>query len=424
MTTMTGKRALLLALCLLAVPAALRAACPVETGDFDGNGTTDIRIDGNGAKQRFLIDVQAAQTLVSISCNGDLDYTDPGDMNAQAFPGGFDLYDLRPGGSDVIDINFSQSLNGASKIMRIPLFGGNNVVSFSAPPGVTFSGQSRLVIEVAGYLSADVVNLQLPALNGSAVLLRTDLSIGNDTVNITLGNMTAGALLDVDATQGGGNNVFTLTQPAGTTLTGSTVEALADSANGVDHFTANLAGVAGAGARLRLVGDMGESNDVYTANLDLASFEVLAGGEVVLDARGGNGSDVLTVTRNGSAGGAAQLDGVLDVRLAGGVLGDILKVDLAGGGFAMGGGRLRLRAEGGAANDILDVKLDASGTPVFDVLLHGGPQNDTVDLVLNNSGANGAANYGPAGQVLLDASFGVDVCSVSGNPLVKIRNCE
>jgi hypothetical protein len=427
---MNRKPVLILALSLgaAALPGLARAACTATQGDFDGNGTTDLRIVGTGAKQRIVLDVEAAQTLVSISCNGDPDFIDAGDLNQQPFAGNFDLYDIAPGGSDIVTFNLAQSLSGASKLVRVLLLGGNNVVSFTAAPGVVLSGQSRLVAEVAGYLSSDTVELQAPDLNASGVLLRGDLSIGNDTVRVTLGNMSNGALLDVDATLSSGNNFFELTQRAGTTITNSTVDLIAEGSNGGDKFTAALNGVAGAGARLRFTGDLADSNDTFLATLDLATFRVLAGGEVVLDVRGGNGTDKITVTRNGTAGGAAAtLAGVLDLRLAGGLLTDTLAVDLAGGGFAMNGGRLRLRAEGGAANDLIDVKLqaDASSTnPIFDVHLHGGPQTDTLTLDLQNGGPNAAANFGPAGQVLVDGSHGVDACAVTGNALQKIRNCE
>jgi hypothetical protein len=425
---MNLKRILVLASALLAAAPAARAACPITTGDFDGNGTTDIRIEGDGGKQRFLIDVQAAQTVVSISCNGDADFTDPGDVDALAVPGSFDLYDVRPGGTDVIDVVFSQSLAGASKLIKIVLLGGTNVVNFTASPGVALQAQSRVVAEVHGYLAADTVRFQMPALDASAVLLRTDMSIGNDRVEVTLGDMANGALADVDAILAGGSNVFVLTQPEGTTIAGSTVEAIAEGFSGLDNVGVNLAGVAGSGARLRVAADLSDGTDLFTARLDLASFDVLAGGEVLLDARGGNGSDAITVTRDGSAGGAgAVLAGVLDLRLSGGLAADKLTVDLAGGGFAMNGGTLRLRAEGGASNDVATVALqaDASSTnPIFDVHLHGGPQNDTLSLALDNGGPGAAANYGPAGQVIVDGSHGVDACAVTGNPLQKTRNCE
>lgn len=65
----------------------LALACSVTTGDFDGNGTDDLRIVGDLKNQHVLItehNTGGNQTRVQVDCNGDADFTDGGDTRAPA----------------------------------------------------------------------------------------------------------------------------------------------------------------------------------------------------------------------------------------------------------------------------------------------------------------------------------------------------
>jgi hypothetical protein len=115
------------------------------------------------------------------------------------------------------------------------------------------------------------------------------------------------------------------------------------------------------------------------------------------------------------------------VRFKGGAQQDSISIGIANGGFAMDG-TLRLRADAGAGNDVVvfDFTADAtSPNPQFDVSVTGGPGNDTVNGFLFNNGPGTAANYGPAGMLLLDGGTGsADKCTIAGNSFIHRRNCE
>jgi hypothetical protein len=384
-----------------------------------------MRILGNAGKQILVLVAEATQTTVSLDCNGNGTFTDPEDINARVFPGAIQTYDIQLLGTDDITVNIPTNWSGVSKDFQIVLLGAPNSVTVTTAPGVALQNNSSFLMNISGYIGNDKVNVTAPTVDNSSFIVRSELSAGDDQEIVTLGNVLNHGVVDIDAVLDIGTNAFSLVQPAGTSVNGGTVMVRVEGDVGTDRVFTSLAGNVGPG-RLELNADLGPGNDVYTGTVDLANFKIGTGGVVRLNVDGGDGSDQLKVTRNGTTGaGAATNLGLFDVRLNGGPGNDLIQVDLAGGGFKMDGGTLAVRANGGAANDTVTVLLDADPTstnPNFDVVVWGGNQNDIVRVVVN--GPATPANYGPVGAVLVDGGFGLDTCSVSGTGVIKQRSCE
>jgi hypothetical protein len=410
----------------LAAPCA-RAGCSVETGDFDGDGGDDIKINGNGGtKQLLTLDIGAASSTISLDCNANNKLTDAGDVNAQPFPtGSVGSYIVQLGGGDIIAVNIPADMTGVAKTLQLTLGPGNNTVTING--GTATLHQSRLLIDVAGYTLIDKLTATLPGADASAVTLRTDLSLGNDEANFTLGgDLTNGSVVDVDAVPNIGNNVVRFTQPAGQTISNSTLNVTIEGSAQFDTLTTAFAGAISGTSRVLLAADLGAGNDKFTGTFDLATFAVNAGAETRFDVLGSGGDDVITVGRNATTGTGSA--GLLDVHVDGGVGNDTIGVDFAGG-FLVGSGVVGVRVSGGPSNDKINVALDSAAgatSPVFDVALSGSGNSDTITVAVNNNAASDtAANYGPAGMVLVDGSAGVDTCTISGISASHVhkRNC-
>ncbi|MBI3932815.1 MAG: hypothetical protein HY317_05310 [Acidobacteria bacterium] len=409
----------------LSHPAA--AGC-LTTGDFDGDGRQDMLFKAGTGKNTLVVVSGPTETTVTLDCNGDGDFADASDLNAQVFSGDFHVYDVQLGGADTITFNVPSNWSAISRSVQLVLGPGTNNVHLTTAGGAVLQAGSRLQMEVVGYLQYDRVNLTTPGLDASSFLFRADLSSGNDDVDLTLGgDVTGGSVLDVDAVLSVGSNTFDFLQ-AGKTVDASTLLIHVEGAGGVERVTSSLNGTISGAARMLFTAELGGGSDLYTGTVDLAAFDLTGPAEARFEVAGGVGSDILSFTRNGTSGGASTtLGGLLDVRLTGGTGNDKLTVDLAGGGFSIDGGTLGAWLDSGASDDKLDVFLEAASSstnPNFDVHVNGGGQNDTITFSLLNGGPNTAANYGPAGAAFVDGGAGNNKCPITGTGIVHRRNCQ
>jgi hypothetical protein len=425
---------------VLALPAvAGAAACSVTAGDLDGNGTTDLQIVGNAARQKLVLEVDPVgapgTTKVWLDCNYNgvtPNYADSpalGDVNGVSYVGSFDFNDIRLGGADDITIKFFTDWTGAAHTFQLTLGYGNNAVTIDGA-GVTLRAQSRLLVNIGCYTQNDVIKVTAPALDASGFVLRTDFSSGIDSLALGLsGDLTNGAMLDSDSVSGLGSHAVSFAQN-GKSIVASTVLLNVEGADNADNVTTTLDGVIDAASRVSIGADLAAGTDTFTANFALTSFRLLNGSELLFDVAGGYGNDIIKFTRNGTSGGATTINsGRLDIRADGGGNDDLMVVDLAGGGLQMNGGAVALRLNGGGGNDTITVALEAeagSTNPLFDVAVLGGTGGDKLTVsVLNASAFDTAANYGPQGMVLLDGGYGTtDVCvPATTTGFIHVRNC-
>jgi len=403
------------AVLLLALPVAARAECNIFQADYDKNGSKDMNIFGsNVTNEHITVNVSPTNTVVT-GC-GAHTYTD-----------NFGTYFFKPnGGTDTVTFNVVGTWVGMHKVVNVQA--GIGVTKITIGGAGSMTAGSSLIVEVNGMQGTDTLAVVPPAMDGSALDVRTMLAPGKDAVILKLDNpITGGSVFNFNADLGGDNNVFKFTQSA-TGFIDATVNISILSGSGADSGTFILGGPVGPNGRLYYRQDLGAGADLFDGQVSLPFFNIAAGGEVHVDVFGNAGNDVLRLSRNGSAGGPTTVNaGLMEVTLNGGSEADVIQVDLAGGGFLLDG-TLRIREDGGSGNDNLSASVDVqagSTTPNLDVVLFGGPGSDQMATTINNNGPNGAGSYGPAGTALLDGGLDPgDHCTTGGNGVVHKRNCE
>lgn len=263
--------------------------------------------------------------------------------------------------------------------------------------GTLYPENGQNVLRLSGDLAADTVTISHNGagkivlsgtanldgeLPGTVVRIEGDLSGGNDRVTFNQGSTTAGVSqtrsLTVDLELGGGADRFTANLHGGITsgdkltlkVNGGGFSAWDDGAdnitvnagvlNGGDDFDIATGGV----LDVRVYGGLG--NDTLRLNYD-GDLD----GDILLDMRGGDGDDALTVRAEPDAGSRGLLQGGDDVF----------------------GNPTQARVRGDAGSDAITFHFDkdvpADGVKAI-VLLDGGWSpfdDDTVDVFGNRSGS-------------------------------------
>ncbi len=156
-----------------------------------------------------------------------------------------------------------------------------------------------------------------------------------------------------------------------------------------------------------------------------------SGGAAHFNIQGGSGTDAISF-KSINQNQAIELSGLLDLNVAGGSGHDDITVDLGGAGFTDGtpsalratNRGLRLRIAGGSGDETATVNLANSPTATFDddVALRGGGGSNAITFIGTNP-VGSTATFGPAGNVLIDASSGrSNRVSVLGNFPVRVVN--
>src|SRR5262249_59452811 len=114
-------------------------------------------------------------------------------------------------------------------------------------------------------------------------------------------------------------------------LVGSNVAVSVDGGTGTDNVNFNLT-TRQIASKVYFASDLGAGNDKFIADIDQSTFiNYGTGSEVHFDVNGGLGTNVFTVTRNGTTGLTPIAIGALfDIRYKGGAGVDTMTVDLIG----------------------------------------------------------------------------------------------
>jgi len=399
------------------LPTTVSSQGPLGPGD----PARWVVVRGTSGKQALALFQDGETVRVSLDCNGNGSYQDPGDVfarNVDFVDGGIDV---QLGGSDVITFLSASAPVTPQLTLQIVLGGGKNRVELAVGDSLATTGKA-LLVDISGGVGADTVVGTVGRVAGSSLQIRADLGAGNDIFDLDFaGNMTAGAVVGVQALLGAGANTAHIGKSL--SLSNATLQIDVEGGTGADLVDARLSGSL-TGGRYLLNAELGGGNDTFTGSLDFASLSLVSS-EVRVRALGGAGNDSLTVGRAGTFGSVYFPSGVIEADLKGGLGGDTLVLDL-GGNALEANGAVRLREDGGAGDDrlALEAQLPGGTSPRLDIALAGGVGNDTVDFDFVTAGTNTVANYPLAGSVILDAGLGVDSCAVSGNGLVHRRGCE
>lgn len=393
--------------------------CTINQLDTDGDGTNEtFQFIGDDLRQVLNVTDNAFQDhiLVSLDCNGDGDFTDAGDMNAQQLPE-FTRFDFQMGaGDDEINYGMNQLLFSDTRKIFVRLGAGTN--RFTHTGFSNIDAGSSMKFKILDSIGADTIDIgRNGAVINSTFKVLADLGDGSDTFTLKTPDQFQGtSICDVDVFLGNGNNTAHL-------FLGSDVRdaSLVD----VDLFGGGLAGESdivdgNLGLRLQSPASRGFVDLVLGAgndqlDMDYSSEVQQAGSELRLKVKGDAGNDILVLTAFDSPADPGLLTaGLLDIRLDGGVDNDIIESNFHRNDGLNVTGNFLYRGKGGTGADIvsLDLIADATSTGSVDARLLGHDDGDILNLTVNNL-SGGTLNFGPLAAILLDGGAGTDDSNIT-----------
>jgi hypothetical protein len=423
-----------LTLCIvLGVATVAAAVCTVTIGDFDGNGSSDLRVVGDDAAQTLIIRDHPGinQAFIELDCNGN-GILDPGDLDGSVgHLGGFEVIDIRLGGGDdrvTIEVPSFTRYIGKNRNFVVDLGPGANRFRFEHPGVDDFeftAENSRITMDVRGGAGADDVGFTFKGAIASMIVLRADLAGGPDVIElVTSGGIARyeqGSIVDIEFQLGAGNDRVTY-HPTADPVDGSVYRVRIVGDAGADVVGGGIFSLVGNNALLLLGVDLGAGHDRLTLSPPPLVDDL---GTVHIDVAGGDGHDVLSIEPS-SVGWTSRLGGRVEMFVHGNDGNDEITVNVSPDIGSEVSGLIRVHADGGAGNDrvLAAVEAVAESTGQYDFLLRGGMGNDDLRLTVLNAGANLPENYPPVGASLLDGGAGTDECKAVGIFPVWKQNCE
>jgi len=431
----TGPRLTLLFVAFGFALAAPRAsfACSAPKGDFDHNGTTDIKLIGDTAKQNAIIELHSGGYDIKIDCDANGNYTGPNDVHVTGTDE-IETYIIALGGNDTVTVLQTADMSGVSKNVVATLIGGTNKLTFKSQ-GFAINGNSNLVFEVGGAAGADTFVLDFSGsdVSQSLILARGILGSGANNGSVVGPAHLTDSVLDVNVDLGLGNTNGAYADGGGL-VSHSTVNVHffgGDVATAGDTVTTTFSGKLEDHSRLYLdfLGQQG--NDKYFGHFDLSTFSIDAAGtgdsEAIVAVDMGNGFDIYKVD-DMSTTGPATINGVLVHDVTTGQQPDATQFLWHG---LTGSGLFAVREDGGWANDKLNMTLevDGSSSNTLYILADGAHEQDISLLVADalniTVDAPASVTYGALGGIVVDGGMqGDDTAMVAGTATFVVINCE
>ncbi len=417
----------------LAVPRTTLAACSAPKGDFDKNGTTDIKLLGDTLKQNAIIQVYSGGYSVKIDCNNNGTYDGPTDVNVSGSDE-IESYIIVLGGNDTITILQTADLVGASKNVLATLIGGANSLTFRSQ-GFGSSGHSNIGFEIGGAAGADKFTLDFSGstISQTLVVARGILGNGANVGSVIGPASVTDSVIDVAVDLGLGNTNGAYSDGGGI-LSRSALDVHftgGDVSTAGDTVTTTFSGKLQDLSRVYVAADVQQGNDKYFGHFDISSFAIddvgIGDSEMVVRVDMGSGFDISKVDDLGAAG-PATINGALVHDITLGQQPDAANILWNG---LTGSGIFGYRVDGGWANDKLNATVVADSSASNTILFanHGNTEQDisalVADLVNVTFDAGSSVNYGALGGLLLDGGMqGDDTCTFVGSALRTAINCE
>src|SRR5262249_18045371 len=99
----------------------LTPSCPVTIADLHLNGTIQLRIIGHPLKQRVIMTDTGTDLVLSLDCNGNGNFTDAGDRNADHL-GAIETVELGlRGGDDQVSYTLAADFSNVAKSLLVHL---------------------------------------------------------------------------------------------------------------------------------------------------------------------------------------------------------------------------------------------------------------------------------------------------------------
>ncbi|MFN0205630.1 MAG: hypothetical protein ACKVS6_04870 [Planctomycetota bacterium] len=410
----------------------------IQLGDFDNNGSQDVRITtGSGNQIIDISDDEVSGVRVSVDLNADGDFTDTLEINNQII-GFVDTVSIVTGvGNDVVTVSLgNEGYFGMSRKYIVDLGTGNDSFTFNDDFGTITN--STAALEAYGGTGNDTLAANFDATTNSDVSIRFDGGTGNDNVNITADSTLSTSSLDARAILGAGTNAFKLLVAGQLTGTPSSIICNVDGGKNDDTALFQLTNNINERCFVVLNASLGLGNDTARCELNTGIFDLsnsgnsISAGQLAVDFRGEDGNDTLAVTRefNGvPSGTGCQLDGPLDIHMSGGIGKDTLIVDFGGSNTLITSITTSTRRglfatlDGGDGDDTFNFQLAdaASFTGNYRATLFGGLGNDIFNPITIVTA--GAPVY-EAGPIDIDGGLGTDTATTSGNGTLRLRHIE
>ncbi|MBA4191949.1 MAG: hypothetical protein C0467_28550 [Planctomycetaceae bacterium] len=317
------------------------------------------------------------------------------------------------GGNDVFKYTLGGNVSAGTRSLNANLGVGHDAFTLDAT-NRNFVNGSYLDVDVVGSAGNDTANITVGQVLSSLVAIRANLGADSDTSKLAFGNIDNGSSVDIDALLGNGTNTMTLDLNGVGKFDQADMSVTILGGINTDKVAVNLHDDVGDGITSSFLGinvGLGDGNDSFTAGLDYdgGSFRVDNFSVASIAVRGGTGSDVL-VARGVGTTGNIHIDqgGLLDINFKGESGNDTLSMNFGKPDALFLEGRLRINLDGGSENDVITTLFSNTSTTngKYDVTVLGGAGNDQVTFALNNNG--GTPTFGPLGKVVLNGGGGVD----------------
>jgi hypothetical protein len=434
-------------------------AATYSVGDFDNDGTVDLRVRGSSAKEHVVITEDPVNGTTTLWLDQDFNNSKNSRDVVKTFNTPFETIDVDlSSGDDTLEYYAISSFDFMTRGLHLDTGSGNDklIVDASGENNGAFS--STIVCDFDLDSGHDTASIKMGAVDNSLFRLNLDGGSNNDTISIFVQGDIATASVDIDVNLGTGKNKLDVSSPA--TITGGSNFFLDVQGGGAgseyDHVTTSFTNEV-QNSRLFVTANLQGGNDTFMSNLDLQGFDVRELALVRFSLNGGDGNDTIGVSRGGTVG-FADIDpgAMLEIRLAGGNGNDNVKLDLGGNEEHNRGlfltGRMVVNMDGQAGNDTVSADLSFAFDPAsfgdLQMQMFGGSGNDTMLLNLLDffplepeepeEGEEPDPDeepiippqvgftYGPTGFLTMDAGTGSDKTTLSGTVLsqVRVRNSE
>jgi hypothetical protein len=400
---------------LLAGAPLTHAACSMSQGDFDGNGTMDLRVRGDAARQVLELSDRGASVSVRLSCNGDADFEDATDID-QTIPGAFETFDVQLGGRDDIVIVFTKDAVDATVIknLLLTLGPGGNTAELDL---LSRLFHSSVTAEVQGGAGADVLRI-FPAFSGAAVIVRGDLGAGDDMLDVLDPEISTGGAFLLNVDLGPGRNLATVPLPGLSSSFASIDLEGGDVLTGTDTVSVTVPqDFLRQRARFFFAAALRRGDDVFSVDLGSKDpFVIDATSEAHFSAAGGEGDDAV----GGALLSGSAHAGVFELGLSGGPGSDVVTLDWSD---LQGSGTDVVRLDGGDGNDTVIASVESTTTTaLLDLLVAGGRGADTVYQALL---AAPNLRFPVGGSTILDGGRDTpDTCLTFGSERISRIDCE
>jgi hypothetical protein len=401
--------------------------------DSDGSGESVVRYLGSSAGEIIKIRFDNnTQTTITVDRNGDGDLDDEAEGSVLALT--LTRFSLSLGsGNDQVVIESNGTLLNLDRAVEVDLGVGDDLLTLQNMG--SFGTGSHVTIDCVGGVGNDTITGALPTILNATAILRCDMGIGDDSVDLDCGFHNNGRL-ELSVNLGIGANTFRLLQGS-VVAVGSRIVVNVAGGKDSDLVVCSLDNDLQSDSEFIGRVDLGAGDDelrleINTGTVDIADSPDDGSTRLDFRARGGLGNDKLLATRvvDGVPGGVGfVMEGLLTLEFEGNEGDDELQFNT--GAFtlrALSGQSLRqglfVRLDGGAGNDDLEFVAGEGLNPYesdVDVELHGGAGND----LLTSLGNFPNAFFGKGKRMFLDGGAGVDAAfQVDNISQVLIRNCE